>query len=752
MKGVFMKITIELTFWLFVSVLVLPLVTACTSQEPAAQSTPLEATPTFTPAQTVNPFYTGDGGKGVSIAILAPRATGLAADEEHLPALAQRGFVNAFSDYSAISVLDRERLSEIYDELLSGYYDDNAEAGLDLGHLTPTDYVMGGSITRTATGYALQINITKSADKMIAASYLGTCTFTELDNFTGVRRASLDLLQKMGVQPTERTRTELAGAARAQVVAAQTADARGYTADRGGRTAEAAIYYTQAAAIDPSMLQTASRASTLTANIASGTVGAGTRDLIQQRKDWIALLTETEETIYKLISSASENPPYALFYSNAIKWGDINYQTESRDASFETNLRARSYWFDSVRIAAQNVYGAVYDGLNGTGHKNEWGLGNWPASGVTQANPFATSWSHDINVVFELVNEQGKAIGRQTYNRRAQYQPRRDGNQISISYNAEDFATLRFNAVKAADISDRGMSIRVASVNGASPEQTPFQITMIPRWESNNIYAGDILFLIENGVVKGFRPGVDASRYRTYTLYIPKTVWAEQVTAIGEGAFANNQLTSVDIPDGVITIGNNAFANNQLREVVIPDSVTTIGDSAFANNQLFNVVPTKPLLDRIQQGQDSVSMGNGVITIGNSAFANNRLTRVVIPDSVTTIKGSAFANNKWEVIYENKPYPEGLYDVVIGKGVTSIVDSAFANNNFLGPRSGLFEKPTPGTISIPDNVDFIETWREKELFEPEHDYWFRFVTTYNRNGKKAGAYTNGILAWHPSGV
>ena len=393
----------------------------------------------------------------------------------------------------------------------------------------------------------------------------------------------MDLLQKMGVQPTAQAKTELAGAARAQTVAAQTADARGYTADKGGRTAEAAIYYTQAAAIDPSMLQTASRASTLTANIASGSIGAGTRDLIQQRKDWIALLTETEETIYNLIASASENPPYALYYSNDIKWGDINYQTESRDARFETNLRGRAYWFDSVRVAAQSVYGAVYDGLNKTGHKDEWGLGNWPGRGVSQKNPFGTAWRHGITVVFELVNDQGKVIGRQTYNRRAEYAPRRDGNQVSIAYNEDDYAAVTFNTVKAADISDKGMSIRVASVNGAPPEQTPFQITRIIS-TTGSTWEDQTFLRVVNGVVTGFRPGVDTSRHTR--LSIRSTLWAEPVTAIGDNAFANRQLTSVDIYSGVTIIGDNAFANNQLTSVRIPPSVAAIGKHAFANNQL----------------------------------------------------------------------------------------------------------------------------------------------------------------------
>jgi hypothetical protein len=626
--------------------------------------------PELAPPPSV-PLYTGDGGKGISIAILAPKATGLAEDQDYLPALVQGEFVSNFKGYSAIDVLDRVQLDNQYAELNSGYYEEDAEAGMDLGHLTPTDYILGGTIIKTATGYTMQIQVTKSADKMTAASYSGPCTFMELDNLTGIRRASLDLLQKIGVQLTERAKTELAGAARAQTVAAQTADAMGYTADKGGRTAEAAIYYTQAATIDPSMLQTASRASILTANIASGSIGAGTRDLIQQRKDWMALLAETEETIYKLISSVSKNPPYALYYSNDIKWGDINYQTESRDASFETNLRGLVYWFDSVHTAVQSVYGAVYDGLTKTGHKNEWGLGNWPGSGVTQRNPFSTAWRHDINVVFELVNGQGKVIGRQTYSKRPQYELRRNGNQISIAYNEDDFATLTFNTVKAADISDWGMSIRVVGVNGVDPQTASqtlaFRVAALSGEEfasSRALASGYSRGVIDEG--KYTKLEITESGYGLRNigeklsgpLVIPAAIWGDPVTSIGAYAFFKNELTSVVIRNGVTVIGDRAFLDNKLTSITIPDSVTSIGELAFLDN---------------------------------------KLTSITIPDSVTSIGELAFYGNQ-------------LTSVTIG-----------------------------ANVSIGMYRDYYNAYY--------YDANPRFITFYNRNGKKAGTYTRKGRKW-----
>jgi len=190
--------------------------------------------PTSAPATQVqqppppppSPFWTGDGGRGSSIAILAPKAVNLTANQGYLPDLVQGEFVSNFSSFSAISVLDRQRLEEQYSELLSGWYADDAEENWDLGKLPPTTYIMSGSITRTATGYSLQMGIAKNSDKLTVASYSGTSTFDELDNLTAIRQASLDLLEKIGVAPTARTRTELGRAAEANSVNAQTALAR----------------------------------------------------------------------------------------------------------------------------------------------------------------------------------------------------------------------------------------------------------------------------------------------------------------------------------------------------------------------------------------------------------------------------------------------------------------------------------------------------------------------------------------------
>ena len=57
-----------------------------------------------------------------------------------------------------------------------------------------------------------------------------------------------------------------------------------------------------------------------------------------------------------------------------------------------------------------------------------------------------------------------------------------------------------------------------------------------------------------------------------------------EVTAIGEFAFQNNELASIEIPAGITSIGKWAFSNNHLTEISLPGSVERIGRKAFYNN------------------------------------------------------------------------------------------------------------------------------------------------------------------------
>ena len=430
--------------------------------------------------------YTGDGGKGISLTIYVPQSTGLAKEQSYIPALVQGEFVSNFSNYSAISILDWERLDDIYVKLIAEEYDDKAEAKMDvvLGRMAPTSHFLTGNIIKTATGYNVKMNITATASKMTAAAYSGTFSAAELENLTGVRRVSLELLQKVGVKLTDNARQELAGAVEANEVSAQTALAKGVTAQRAGTEVTALSYYYQAANFNPSLKEAVKRSSVAAASISSGNIGADIRNDIEWRKKWAAKLKETEELFYEMINAA--DPPYTLTYFTDIKTKNVNYQKETADLGIVMSLSADKAWFTAAErqlVAAAQASMAVLDGLNATKKRSEWGLSGWPKTGVSKTNPFVSDsrMQYDIAAVFELVNQQGKAIGSQKVKLNPAFNIKRgDDGRFTVGIAGEDIvASVNFNGVKADEISDN-LTVRIASVNGAPPQKARFSIAAMP--------------------------------------------------------------------------------------------------------------------------------------------------------------------------------------------------------------------------------------------------------------------------------
>ena len=167
----------------------------------------------------------------------------------------------------------------------------------------------------------------------------------------------------------------------------------------------------------------------------------------------------------------------------------------------------------------------------------------------------------------------------------------------------------------------------------------------------------------------------------TGNLTIPSSVTYSgntySVTTIGNYAFSGcNGLTSVIIPNTVISIGINAFYNcSSLSSVTIPSSVTSIGSYAFAYCSNLANVTIPDLVTEIAantfyhcDGLSSISLPNSLTFIGNASFAYcSSLTSVEIPDLVTSIGSSAF----W--------YCSSLIDVTIGTSVSMIGNEVFDN-------------------------------------------------------------------------
>lgn len=210
---------------------------------------------------------------------------------------------------------------------------------------------------------------------------------------------------------------------------------------------------------------------------------------------------------------------------------------------------------------------------------------------------------------------------------------------------------------------------RELSFNFSMPAQV---ITYEARWISEAGTEGLQYSLIGDGTSYSVSKGTATDN----DISIPIEYNGLPVTQIANNAFMNYiNLTSIVIPDGVISIGHHAFFSCDIISIIIPDSVTHIGSYAFSNCANLTTV----FIERSSSAS---------ITAGESNMFDNchSSLRIYVPDedSVTVYQDA----NYWS------SYSSKIYAIQYNTFTITFFDSASVIDSITEEEGATISAPT----------------------------------------------------------
>lgn len=193
-------------------------------------------------------------------------------------------------------------------------------------------------------------------------------------------------------------------------------------------------------------------------------------------------------------------------------------------------------------------------------------------------------------------------------------------------------------------------------------------------WYNNQpgglVYAGNVAYKYKGTMPSGTEIilnegtlGIAGAAFQNCT-GLTSIIVPNSVVSFGDEAFDNCNMTSINIPEGVTKIGYSVFWGcTKLTSVTIPNSVKVIGEAAFWNCK----------------SMTSLTIPVGVADIGWCAFQYcSGLTSIIIPNSVKRIDEYAFLycsslTDVW--CYSNTPpvaHSKAYYESPIGSATLHV--------------------------------------------------------------------------------
>lgn len=213
----------------------------------------------------------------------------------------------------------------------------------------------------------------------------------------------------------------------------------------------------------------------------------------------------------------------------------------------------------------------------------------------------------------------------------------------------------------------------------------------------------------------------------------------DNITSIPQSAFeGDTSLTEFDIGDKVLAIGERAFANSGLTTVNIPSSVIAIESGAFDGCNIVAFTADEDNSNYATNGDGNLYNKNFTEII---LYAQGQSqTTFVVPDSVTTLKAGAFTSLESQNLSKKKSLSDttllaesALQNIVIGKNVVTIEDNALPSDIIVFSYSTSSLDGWSENLLNQNEIYYQGAW-EMQSGEP--------IVTLSASKFKTGIYTN----------
>ncbi|MDR2658790.1 MAG: leucine-rich repeat domain-containing protein [Spirochaetaceae bacterium] len=577
-KTLKMTVAAAMTAWIF-------LITGCAALQNALQNTPRN-TPRETAAETSSyagkDLYTGDGGKDLSIMIAEPETRNFVDEDGWISVFVQGVLTDDFTKYSRITVVDKQNMDRLIaeqQETLSGNYSD--ENYISAGSLTIPEFILAGSIIKmTENTYDLELAVTRLETGERRASFRKTVSVSRLRQGLAVKEASAGLLEQLGVELTPYGKKTLLAASN---LTGGTALAKGIAARNEGLFTEAFSYYFDSASSTSDSAETIEQPFELSSEISNGALGAGINGDIEQRKRWLQIIRECAAYF-------KAHPPFEIIYNPELKQtGATDYNGEKVNLALRLSIKPVDIKF--------KILNEILTGLNNTGRRSSWGLGEWPITNIEPYDPstvlLGEDKSFDFQINVSLYNGIGRIAGKSGAELKALINFDKDNNIIIPE---QELGVIYFTNIKTKDVFG-DLTVKFTKINNVvmdGGKDVPGYISVRAALESDKrdweyIRENTLDKIKEDYVFNTDKNGdIIITEYTGFekNIKIPQYIGESRVYQIGDKAFYDKGLTGVIIPYGINVIGSQAFEENNLSILKLPASISTIGRYAFRSNPL----------------------------------------------------------------------------------------------------------------------------------------------------------------------